>query len=398
MKIYLELYNDSFKAVASIKCPYNTKKQITFCLNNDLKISSISANTPVSFRKTGETSLTFRSLSQSIEITGEKPIKEFQISYSGAVQFNAEKQTNYNNIITEDIVSLSWYSVWYPQELPFVILCNSVILKNGSPWFVLKAKYNGKNNTWKYSNPLYDPCNIVAYRKSKLNTISNKYMNIYTVESSKKEMIQSFSKIYENIIQYYNGNLYKKIHISFLDVPFITPAINVPETAYVRRGLMWCSTFGESETEIVRLWAHEVAHNWCHGADTSSWEDWLNETTAEWSALLFALKSDNRELFDSILMPKIKNYYSLPNIRTSDGSRPKGVHDKGTVLFYKIYLETDFETMEEVLRCFTDLTVKNTCNFVKKLRRKGLSKAADIIEQGIEQNISIKDLSYKMPK
>lgn len=127
MKIYLELYNDGFKAVASIKCPYNTKKQITFCLNNDLKISSISANTPVSFRKTGETSLTFRSLSQSIEITGEKPIKEFQISYSGAVQFNAEKQKNYNNIITEDIVSLSWYSVWYPQELPFVILCNSVV-------------------------------------------------------------------------------------------------------------------------------------------------------------------------------------------------------------------------------------------------------------------------------
>lgn len=394
MEVSLELYNNSFKATAHIKCPYNTKKQITFCLNNDLKISSISANTPVSFRKTEEIILNYRSLSQHIEITGKNPIKELYIDYSGSVQFDDEKRKNFNNIITEDIVSLSWYSVWYPQELPFAILNNKVIIKNGAPWFVLKAKYNNKNNTWKYSNPLYDPYNIVAYRKSKLNIISNKYMNIYTIEGSKKKILQTFLKIYEDIIKYYNGNLFKKIHINFLDVPIISPAINIPEAAYARRGLLWCSTFGESETEIIRLWAHETAHNWCGGADINSWEDWLNETTAEWSALLFALKTNNQNLFDYIMNPKIKRYYNLPSIHTSDNSRPEGVHDKGTVLFYKIYLETDFETMEKVLRCFTDLKIKNTHNFIKKLRHQGLSKAADIIEQGLDQNISIEDLSY----
>lgn len=389
MEIFLELYNDSFKATAHIKCPYNTKKQITFCLNNDLNISSIRANTPVLFKKTEEIILNFRSLSKRIEITGENPIKELYITYSGSVQFDAEKRKNFNNIITEDIVSLSWYSVWYPQELPFTILNNKVIIKNGTPWFVLKAKYNSKNNTWKYSNPLNDPYNIVAYRKSKLSIISNKYMNIYTIEGSKKGMLQSILKIHEDIINYYNGNLFKKTHIKFLDVPIISPAINTPETAYVRRGLLWCSTFGESETEIIRLWAHETAHNWCSGADTNSWEDWLNETTAEWSALLFALKINNQNLFDYIINPKIKRYNSLPNIRTSDALRPEGVHDKGTVLFYKIYLETNFETMEKILRCFTDLKIKNTHNFIKKLRRKGLSMAADMIEQGLDQNISI---------
>ncbi len=177
--------------------------------------------------------------------------------------------------------------------------------------------------------------------------------------------------------------------ISFLDVPLIAPAINVSKATYGRRGLLWCSTFGETETDIIALWAHETAHNWCHGADTNSWEDWLNETTAEWAALLFALKSNNKKLFNQILMPKINCYPNLPSIRTTNGSRPAGVHDKGTVLFYKIYLETNFETMEKVLRCFTDLRIKNTHNFIKRLRHKGLLRAADIIEQGLDNDISI---------
>lgn len=389
MEISLRLYSDSFKADAHIICPCNIKKKFTFCLNNDLKIISVKADSHISFRKTGEVNLKFRSPSQIIEITAESPVKELYISYSGMVQFDEEKKKNYNNVITQDIVSLSWYSVWFPQKFPFITLKNKVVLENGAPWFVLKAKYYPKNDVWDYSNPLNDPYNIIAYRKNKLNIISNEYMNIYTVEGDKKEIFQSFSKIYNDIIKYYNGNLFKKRHLSFTDVALIAPAINIPETAYVRRGLLWCSTFGETENEIIRLWAHETAHKWCSGARTGSWEDWLNETTAEWSALLFALKSNNYELFDSILLPKIKRYYDLPAIRTKDGSRPEGVHDKGTVLFYKVYSETDFETMEKVIRCFADLKIKNTNFFIKKLRYKGLSKAADIIEQGLTEDVSI---------
>ncbi len=210
MEIYLQLHEDSFNAVAHIKCPYNVKKQISFCLNNDLKILSISSDAAISFRKIEEESLTFRSVSQRIEVSCERPIKQLHISYCGSVQFEPEARKNFNNIITEDIVSLSWYSVWYPQELPFKILNNKVIIGNGAPWFVLKAKYNDENNTWKYSNPLYDPYNIVAYRKNKLHIISNEYMNLYTVEDGKKEILQNFSNIYKDIIKYYNGNLFKK--------------------------------------------------------------------------------------------------------------------------------------------------------------------------------------------
>jgi hypothetical protein len=50
-----------------------------------------------------------------------------------------------------------------------------------------------------------------------------------------------------------------------------------------------------------RYLAHEIAHQWWHSATSSSWEDWLNESFAEYSALAvirleFGVESFNQRL------------------------------------------------------------------------------------------------------
>lgn len=49
--------------------PPKQKKRLTFALNNDLTITSLTGNVPVTFRKAGEASLPFRPLAQRVEIT-----------------------------------------------------------------------------------------------------------------------------------------------------------------------------------------------------------------------------------------------------------------------------------------------------------------------------------------
>lgn len=137
--------------------------------------------------------------------------------------------------------------------------------------------------------------------------------------------------------------------------------------------------------QITWMFAHETAHIWCSGANVETWEDWLNETTAEWSALLFTLHKKDPELFDEFLKPKLARYEKLPPIKTRDGSRPEGVHDKGTVLFYRIYQKFGYETMKKVVRCFADLEEKNTANFLTKLRECGLTGAAVTIEENLSR-------------
>lgn len=56
MTIRLDFGRGSFHASAHITCPQNRKKRLTFALNNDLTITSLTGNVPVTFRKAGEAS------------------------------------------------------------------------------------------------------------------------------------------------------------------------------------------------------------------------------------------------------------------------------------------------------------------------------------------------------
>lgn len=382
MTIHLDLFSDSFRAEAHIECPCHTKKHLSFLLNRELEISSVTGNGALQFAAVEEKALPFRSPAKVVRITSGKPIRDVHIVYCGAVQFDRKKQKNWNNIITEDIASLSWYSVWYPQNLSVHVLKNRVFVHNAHEWVVLKANYDEGGDTWEYGGHGFDPYNIIAYRKSKLHLLSNQSLNLYTVEDKALQTAQNATAIYANILEYYNGGLFRRKKITPLDIACISPAIQ-GFGGYRRKGLMWCTALDDDPIKMEWLLAHETAHIWCSGAKADSWEDWLNETTAEWSVLLYAIRAKKQALFDAVYAPKAAAFSSLPPIRTPDKSRPSGVHEKGCVLFYRAYQASDFETMERVVRCFSELGVKTTQAFLLHLKLKGLTKIAYILEQGL---------------
>ncbi|MDR1030883.1 MAG: hypothetical protein LBL76_08425 [Treponema sp.] len=118
----------------------------------------------------------------------------------------------------------------------------------------------------------------------------------------------------------------------------------------------------------------EIAHTWCRGADAFIWEDWLNETTAEWTALLFQLNNGNMEVFNSVIEDKLQKYNDLPSIKTNDGSRPNG-----------IYRQYGYETISKMLQLFDALADKTTENFIMSIRKELSPDIAKMIENGIEE-------------
>ena len=172
MTITVKFQNNEFFASASINCPNNTERELSFVLNNDLTITSIFGEN-IRYQKVGVISPPFRSLSQVIKVTGNEPIQNITIAYCGSVQFDMEKRKNWYNIVTDDFVSLSFYSAWYPQEMSIDISIDKVIIEDGQRWFVVKGIYNNKNSTWEYGNQGFDPYNIVAYNRDFLKKISN---------------------------------------------------------------------------------------------------------------------------------------------------------------------------------------------------------------------------------
>ena len=55
--------------------------------------------------------------------------------------------------------------------------------------------------------------------------------------------------------------------------------------SYSRKGFAVINNYGSEVTRFSTL-AHEIAHFWWNGADSASWEDWLNESFAEYAALI----------------------------------------------------------------------------------------------------------------
>lgn len=384
MTIEIEFTDNAFYAMAIIEPDRSLAvRSFTFILNNDLSISEIMCNEKkTDYVKVAEVKPSFRPDSQKISVQSKEDIHNIVIKYSGTVSFSISNKSCWHNIITRDIKSLSWYSVWYPQETSLQINHDKVILLNGSDYFLVKGNFNETRNIWEYGDKGYDPYNIMVYRKEILNIISNPFMNIYFIDDKIKEYAQKSELIYRDILGFYNGNLFRHIDIPVLDVACASPAITIGG-GYRRKDLMWCTSLGNNDIEITWLNAHETAHIWCSGANCSTWEDWLNETTAEWATLLFALHKNDMSLFDYILKPKLERFNLLPSIKTPDGSRPDGVHDKGTVIFYEMYKKFGVDAVSKVIRLFTDLEYKSTDSLLQKLYSEKQNNIADFIKESI---------------
>lgn len=84
---------------------------------------------------------------------------------------------------------------------------------------------------------------------------------------------------------------------------------------YARKGLivLQVGEYRLDDPYNFKYVAHEAAHLWWTGAPTDTWEDWLNESFAEYSAMLAVKAKYGQQTFDAVLEAKRER---------SRGSRP----------------------------------------------------------------------------
>jgi hypothetical protein len=348
---------------------------ICFALNETLEISKMTDENGNRYIPLCEDlNLRFHPKLKKYTITPERNVNEIMVEYRGSINNRS------HNIITNDCVALNWYSTWYPQK-PLDIISNTfsdttVIINNIEDYKVIKGVKDG--NIWAYKPLDYD-VNVIAirnYNEVKYDSLSFSYLKNYENTLSEK-----YKEYLRKIIDYYR-NIYKFETLPPIDI-VVLPNTN-PYDGYTRGNLIVLGGFCGDITRAIRLIAHEIAHVWCTGADVCSWEDWLNETFAEWSALLFIFDNLGISEFEKIINSHRKD--NLPPIKTVDGSRPaNGVHDRGTILLYELYLLHGKDLIVELLQTFSKLKNKTTADFLSALRNNNLSYAANYIKNNLDR-------------
>jgi aminopeptidase N len=161
--------------------------------------------------------------------------------------------------------------------------------------------------------------------------------------------------------------------------------------SYYRKGfiaLLQPEPGTESDIRTFKLLAHEFAHDWWSGANTNNWEDWLNESFAEYSCLMAIREKYGNEIFnDWIHYKTFSSKLAEPvigypdNRRTSQSTR----YDKGPVALFHLENLLGKEKFIKVLNEVNKSELKTTDELLNKLEVLTSQKERASFEQKLKQ-------------
>ncbi len=108
---------------------------------------------------------------------------------------------------------------------------------------------------------------------------------------------------------------------------------------------------------FLRYLAHEVSHLWWRGASTTDWEDWLNESFAEMTALMVLRERLGDEVFARWLERYREVAAGLPAVRGIERGDERAfevLYRKGPVLLAELEAEVGREAFLRFLRARLD--------------------------------------------
>jgi aminopeptidase N len=161
---------------------------------------------------------------------------------------------------------------------------------------------------------------------------------------------------------------------------------------YSRRGGLFLggvsdSSYLNNRIDYIRYVGHEIAHFWWYGAD-GNWEDWLNESFAEYSAMILIRELRGEEEFSKILNDKKNKSSSLPPIwelpRNSSFAETV-LYSKGPVLLNELEGKIGSKKFLKLCKARISKNIKDTSDFLKILKDSEGQEIANWFERSLKE-------------
>jgi hypothetical protein len=124
------------------------------------------------------------------------------------------------------------------------------------------------------------------------------------------------------------------------------------------------------EAELSAALAHEIAHLWWSGAPVETWEDWLNESFAEYAAAMFVRTFHGQKAFDSRLSDYRKETTDTRAIRGIDRKSPQAyaaLYKKGPLILHQLEKAMGQEAFGRFLAALIQEEIHSTERLLSRL-------------------------------
>lgn len=355
--------------------PVEDKTQsLVFYLHRQLDIDDMDINGSKSYKLTNEPS-DIRYMPEAIKytLTTDRPLKNrtvLNFRYSGKITEWPEWSAS---VIGEEWTELGLYLPWYPYNKRYLPFTYNVDVNAGPGYktFVTgRESTKGNYTSYVSSGPTNDII-ICASRDMKIISKNIDRYNFTLAHTTLSGLlIDSMTNDIVDIL-----TLYNKWFPEGNNTVSLVESMRENGGAYARMGGMYLTGLDQKEyfdhrKPYIRYLGHEISHLWWHRADATSWEDWLNEGFAEYSALMVLRDLYGQDYFEERISVKRKESEDTDPVWHYD----RNGEDAYTILYSKApLLLNDLEkrigkdAFIELLRTMTETKVSSTAEFLPVL-------------------------------
>ncbi len=274
---------------------------------------------------------------------------------------------------TDDWIEIGFYTAWYPVNLesknfvsmlqisidePYQVSGSGIINKKGAIWEI--------NHNWS----IFDNV-IIASKKLKSKKIQNGTTTIETVYTTFPEAnIDSVLLTCKDVLNFYK-NIYGLQNSDSAYLKFvICPVEGIG--GYSRKNYISLKA-NRLSTYLIQGVAHEIAHFWWNKADVDTWQDWLNESYAEYSMLAYIKQKFGENVFNTYIDAYRVNISKSCPIWGIDRATPEAysaLYEKGSILLYDLEQKIGNVSFLKFLRLILHYNIKTTNEFLEMTEKE----------------------------
>lgn len=257
-------------------------------------------------------------------------------------------------------IELNGYSTWFPINYDYgKFACDVKIALDKRYRMSGSGVVSGGNGDWRLTRTDRDT-EIVLIASPELQTRryekggrTIRVDSIRLTDAQTERMLAACRETFDRYEKWFGGTEGKNLTLT------VNPTRNV--TSYARKGFISLQTEGRTEKELYLTIGHEIGHFWWGNAiSNDNWEDWLNESFAEYAALLNTREKYGEEPFQTAIGSYRKVAATLPplweiNRGGDDGSM--ALYRKGPVVLYDLDVKLG---REPFLRLMKEIATRKT--------------------------------------
>ncbi len=367
-----------------LRVPPDGADRLTFFLHHQLKVSSVTGPEVDGFDVSPkpEEAAPFMPEADALVVKLGHRVKgggitSVRFRYEGTVSTPPNGSAN---VVSPDWTEIGLYFPWYPCNPAYGDLTYDLMV-NADPAYQLRSygSYTREGEAWHFrcDRPTTDIV-LTAARTMHSLEVSGAEASVWVHYSRiRRATALKIGKDLEWLLQLYRG------WFGGAKAPKIT-VIESRRTrggGYARPGLVVLAgiddrSFAGEQDHFVRYLGHEGAHLWWHMAPAASWQDWLNESFAEYSALLAVRQRFGVDAFHARLAEKAARIDGLPPIWGLDRTGFEKaetvqavLYDKGPVLLYTLDKMIGRTQFLDLCRAMVARRVSDTQGFLTTLEQ-----------------------------